>query len=105
MEHIPDDLKAMDELYRVLKKGGIAIVAFPITLMHDTIESNGKETPEERRELFCQDDHYRLYGMDVLKKFNAVGFDVNVFSLSKEEEESLSDNRFIKGDLLFVLTK
>jgi ubiquinone/menaquinone biosynthesis C-methylase UbiE len=29
LEHIPDDTKAMQELYRVLKPGGMAILQIP----------------------------------------------------------------------------
>ena len=35
LEHIDDDIKAMSELYRVLKKGGIGIFQIPIDLKSD----------------------------------------------------------------------
>lgn len=32
LEHVPDDIKALSEIYRVLKKGGVAILMAPINL-------------------------------------------------------------------------
>lgn len=105
LEHVVDDNKAISEIYRVLKETGEAIVSFPLTLIHNTIEGNGNESPKERERLFCQEDHCRLYGMDVVEKFKKVGFSVSIFRLSEKKYNELKNNRFIKGDTLFILKK
>ena len=79
LEHIVDDIKAMSELYRVLKKGGTAFLAVPV--FKELIEDYTITTPKEREEKFGQDDHVRGYSFDVfLERLNAVGFDTEFVS-------------------------
>ena len=47
LEHIPDDQKAMEEIFRVLKPGGWAILQVPI-LRDKTFEDPSVTTPENR---------------------------------------------------------
>ena len=77
LEHIPDDTKAMQELYRVLKPGGMAILQIPqdlnraVTFTDDTITNQ-----KERAEIFGQYDHVRIYGRDYFDKLRSIGFTV-----------------------------
>ena len=49
LEHVPDDLKAMKEIYRVLKPGGMAIMQVPLNpSMAKTHEDPTITDPEER---------------------------------------------------------
>ena len=90
LEHIIDDKKAMQELYRVLKKGGIGIFQVPLdTNKIETFEDFSITNPNERNRLFGQYDHVRIYGMDFFDRLINVGFKVDkceyTSSLSKEE--------------------
>ena len=77
LEHIVDDTKAMKELYRVLKRKGIAILQVPINVGRDkTFEDNNITTKKERIEKFGQYDHVREYGLDYYKKLESIGFSV-----------------------------
>nr|WP_322625732.1 methyltransferase domain-containing protein [uncultured Flavobacterium sp.] len=77
LEHIPDDTKAMQELYRVLKPGGMAILQIPQDLSRDvTFEDNSITDPKERARIFGQYDHVRVYGRDYFKKLRSIGFRV-----------------------------
>jgi len=79
LEHIPDDKKAMQELFRVLKPGGWAILQVPIDLNREqTFEDPSIVSPEDRERLFGQYDHVRLYGRDYKDKLEATGFKVKV---------------------------
>ncbi|CAM3890968.1 class I SAM-dependent methyltransferase [Flavobacterium sinopsychrotolerans] len=77
LEHIPDDTKAMQELYRVLKPGGMAILQIPQDLSRATTFADDSITDQkERAKIFGQYDHVRIYGRDYFDKLRSIGFKV-----------------------------
>ena len=85
LEHIPNDVDAMKELYRVLKHGGKAILQVPISKNSDeTFEDLSIQEPREREIVFGQFDHVRIYGQDYPKRLSSVGFRVERVNISKE---------------------
>jgi SAM-dependent methyltransferase len=107
LEHIPDDTKAMQELYRVLAPLGTAIVQVPydakraITYEDDTITDQS-----ERTRIFGQYDHLRVYGMDYFKKLSSIGFDVNALDYTSSiSSDDIERYRLCKGELLPVCKK
>jgi len=79
LEHIPDDRKAMRELCRILAPGGWAIIQSPIDSDRDkTFEDSRVVSPEDRKRLFGQDDHVRIYGRDYKDRLEEAGFIVRV---------------------------
>ncbi|WP_306353769.1 class I SAM-dependent methyltransferase [Flavobacterium sp. '19STA2R22 D10 B1'] len=77
LEHIPDDTKAMEELYRILKPGGMGIFQIPQDLNRaTTFEDNSITDPKKRAEIFGQYDHVRVYGRDYFNKLRSIGFTV-----------------------------
>lgn len=83
LEHIPEDTKAMKELYRVLKKGGKAILQVPISKnQNETHEDFTITDQNKRQELFGQFDHVRIYGQDYVQRLESVGFKVNRTNIS-----------------------
>ena len=98
LEHIPDDNKAMVELYRILKKGGVAIIMIPQTSNYETYEDWSITTPEGRLKAFGQHDHVRRYGLDFKEKLQVAGFNVSViqqnnYLLPKEINKYLGRNK------------
>jgi len=80
LEHVDNDLKAMAELYRVLKTGGWAILQVPFSpVLQETFEDPSIVTPEEREKKFGQNNHVRLYGNDYVQRLHSVGFHVDVY--------------------------
>src|SRR5450432_3018816 len=79
LEHVPDDRRALSELFRVLKPGGWAVVMVPISLaLPATIEDVSLQDPGERIRRFGQDDHIRLYAKkDFNEKLSEAGFSVD----------------------------
>ena len=76
LEHIPDDKKAMEELYRVLKKGGTLIAQVPLNEeLDETFEDDTITDEKERTRIFGQYDHVRVYGKDYYTRLNTVGFE------------------------------
>jgi SAM-dependent methyltransferase len=77
LEHIPDDTKAMSELYRVMKPGGMGIFQIPQDLKRATTFTDDSITdPKERAKIFGQYDHVRIYGRDYFDKLRSIGFEV-----------------------------
>ncbi|WP_408582907.1 methyltransferase domain-containing protein [Myroides odoratimimus] len=77
LEHIPDDTKAMHELYRILKPGGMGIFQIPQDMSRETTFQDDTITdPKERTLIFGQYDHVRVYGRDYFDKLRAIGFTV-----------------------------
>jgi len=85
LEHITNDTKAMQELYRVLKTGGFGIFQIPGDLFRDTtFEDNTITDRKERAQIFGQYDHVRVYGRDYFKKLRAIGFKVDEVDYTKK---------------------
>ena len=78
LEHIPDDIKAMSEFFRVLSKGGWAILLVPVFSLEKTYEDFSIDTPEGRLNAFGQSDHVRKYGQDYIDRLRSVGFNVTI---------------------------
>lgn len=78
LEHVPDDARAMAELFRVLAPGGAAILMVPILLTQaETDEDPTVTDVSERWRRFGQDDHVRMYARDdYLARLQRAGFQV-----------------------------
>ena len=107
LEHIQDDTKAMKELFRVIKKGGMGIFQVPQDLNRDvTFEDNSITDPKERAKIFGQYDHVRVYGRDYFDKLRSVGFKVEEVNYSQKVSSELSSRyRLMEGELLPVVSK
>lgn len=107
LEHIPDDTKAMQELYRVMKPGGWGVFQIPQDLnREETFEDNSITDRTERALIFGQYDHVRVYGRDYFDKLRSVGFKVEetdyTSQLSKEEIKKYC---LAKGEIIPVVFK
>lgn len=75
LEHVPDDMKALSEIHRVLKPGGLAILQTPYSAkLEKTFSDNGVDTSEGRLQAYGQEDHVRLYGKDIFERIQSAGF-------------------------------
>ena len=107
LEHIPDDTKAMQELYRVLAPGGTAILQVPYEANRSkTFEDNTITDPKERAKIFGQYDHVRVYGMDYFEKLAEIGFKVEALDYTAQlSKEEINTYRLAKGELLPICRK
>ncbi len=74
LEHVDNDRQAVREMARVLKPGGIAIMAFPFREGQPTYEDPTIIDPMERAAAFGQWDHLRVFGEDVADRIMQSGF-------------------------------
>ena len=107
LEHIQDDTKAMKELYRVMKKGGMGVFQIPQDLNRETtFEDNSITDKKERAKIFGQYDHVRIYGLDYFTKLRSIGFKVDEVNYSQKISSELSRRyRLMEGELLPVVFK
>ena len=103
LEHIPDEMKAMQEIRRVLKENGKCIFSMPICIDENTYESKRALTESERLLQYGQIDHVRLYGKDVKSCMEKYGYRITKY-ISDEilSDKEINDMRVIKGDRVFL---
>jgi SAM-dependent methyltransferase len=88
LEHIPEDLKAMKEMYRVLRNGGVAILQVPWSeILPATIEEPYIADPQRQARLYGQKDHVRIYSLnDYVARLSAAGFNTKVIPYESLEQ-------------------
>lgn len=106
LEHVVDEKAALSEMRRCLKANGKAVVTVPICWEQETFEDPDIVTPEARIEYYGQEDHVRLYGNDIVNRFEQCGF--RVYCYKNDDLLSLNDIQkygFIPHDTVFILEK
>ncbi len=79
LEHILDDGKALSELFRIIKPGGLLVLQVPIR-GKVTYEDRFVVDESDRMKQFLQEDHVRLYGLDLEQRVQASGFRCEILS-------------------------
>ncbi len=107
LEHIPNDTKAMQELFRVMKPDGWGIFQIPQDLKREnTFEDDTITDKKERAKIFGQYDHVRIYGRDYFDKLRSVGFTVEeVDYTSVLPKEDVEKYRLAKGEIIPFVSK
>lgn len=80
LEHISDDIKALNEMFRVLKTGARAVLQVPYSeLIEATLEEPTINNATKQSALFGQKDHVRIYSLtDYVMRVRTAGFNVEV---------------------------
>ena len=106
LEHIPNDLKAMRELYRVLKPRGTAILQVPLEEdRENTFEDDSITDQQERTRIFGQYDHVRVYGQDYYNRLQKAGFKATPVDYIKEVTEGDIKRFALPTERIPVVTK
>ena len=107
LEHIPNEREALSEMYRVLRDDGEAIVNVPLNVqLEETLEREEYNTPELRSKYYGQEDHVRVYGMDIESRFADANFKVEVIKISEEYSlEEMVRYGLKKNERIFILSK
>ena len=107
LEHIPNDKKAMQELFRVMKAGGWGVFQIPQDLNRKTtFEDDSITDKKERAKIFGQYDHVRIYGMDYFNTLRDIGFQVEEVDLTvKLPPQEINRYRLAKGEIIPLVKK
>jgi len=105
LEHIPDEEKALSELYRVLAQDGFAFLNVPI-IRETTLENPAYNTPELRFKYYGQDDHVRAYGKDYPDRLRKAGFKVEIVEYCKNlQPEQVKRYGLTKNETFYLCRK
>lgn len=100
LEHIPNDDVALQQLYRVLKPNGVAILQVPYSKkLQQTIEDKTIKNPALQEQLFAQKDHVRIYAYaNYIERLQAANFTVKVLQpdyLIKYQQHAIQQNECV----------
>jgi SAM-dependent methyltransferase len=100
LEHV-DDRRALPELARVVKPGGLLLAMVPIVEGWSDSYENPAMTKrvQDRITHFNQHDHVRFYGRDFRDRLASVGFQVSEYTA---EEPDVSRYGLMRGEKVFI---
>lgn len=106
LEHVENDRKAIQELFRVLKREGVALIQVPFS-ENETLEDAGVTNPNERKKLFGQEDHVRYYGRrNFLSRIQQSGFKAEEIKYAQTlDEEKIRLYQLDKEEIIFRCEK
>jgi predicted SAM-dependent methyltransferase len=106
LEHVIDDIEAMRELYRVMAGGGQAIIAVPVEMSRmTTYEDPTIVSAEARLDSFHQSDHVRIYGRDIVNRFEEAGFEVTIERASDLDQQTIDRYGLWDEEVMFICKK
>ena len=95
LEHISNDIKAMQELYRIIKPSGKIIIQTPFK-EGNIYEDFSITSEKERLQHFGQEDHVRIYSVNgLVSRLQSVGFNTEIFVLNKDNYLGFLENETI----------
>lgn len=107
LEHVKDDVRAMKELYRILKPDGWGLFAVPIS--GETTFEAGELDAVRRERIYGIAEHFRMYGLDFISKLSDAGFFVKTITVDevpgKYIDRSVSSPHVESDKYLFLCKK
>lgn len=86
LEHVENDIAAMQELFRILKPTGVCFIQTPFK-EGAILEDKSVKSPEERLKRYGQKDHVRLYSPSGLNsRLREVGFMTELMEMRNDSE-------------------
>lgn len=105
-EHIKEDIKAMAEVYRVLKPNGKLLMSVPIHPKNNKMTFESDEIPYEKYlEIHGHEDHCRSCGLDYFKRFEIIGFKTQELKVKDLPEDKIIKFGLSEGHIAWCFTK
>ncbi len=107
LEHVPNDIKAMQELKRILSAKGCGILIVPLNLNQAEIDEDPNCTDiAERWRRFAQDDHVRAYTKAAfLQRLESVGLKFAQYDKNFFGKDLMAENGLIDTSVVYVVRK
>lgn len=107
LEHVKDDIKAMQEFHRVLSPNGQALLLVPINLDQESTDEDPKLKDEgEKICRFGQANHVRQYSKSgFIERLINVGFSVQEVGINQFSKQTFKKYALTKTSCLYVCTK
>lgn len=102
LEHVMDDRAAIDEIYRVLRPGGWALISVPIRLDQNTYEDSSITSPAARKIAFGETSHVRFYGRDMADRLEAAGFEVKMDAADSLDPNLVARHGLLRDENVFL---
>ena len=85
LEHIEDDVKALENIFNLLKPGGFAILQVPFSnLIIKDFSLANLNSKKDRLKYYGQEDHVRIYSKNgFVNKIKNTGFDLKIYKSSE----------------------
>jgi len=99
LEHVNDTL-ALNELFRVLRPGGVLFVMIPVIEgWSESYENKSIDTPDMREIYFGQFDHIRYFGSDIRGRIKKAGFSLSEYTA---EGDDVVRYGLMRGEKVFI---
>ena len=107
LQDIVNEMDAINEMKRVLKKDGILILSIPVCdQLNTTLENHNLVSPVEKLINFGNRNHVRMYGNDYLNRLVESGLFIKGFQANNILcSQEIKRNRFIGGDKVMFCKK
>jgi len=107
LEHVPDDRKALRELFRITQPSGAGIVMAPISLDAEEIDEDPAISNEaEAWRRFGQNDHVRIYSRKgFVERLEEAGFQVWQYGVDRFGARAFDELAIAHGSILYVVTR
>jgi SAM-dependent methyltransferase len=105
LEHVAKDRTAIDEIYRVLRPGGWALISVPIRLDQNTYEDSTITSPAGRKAAFGETSHVRFYGRDLADRLEAAGFEVTIHKADALDPDLVTKHGLLRDENVFLCSR
>ncbi len=104
LEHIQNDISALENIYSMLSEGGMAILQTPYSKIIDQdYFINKKLSPEENLKFYGQNDHVRIYSKkSLINKIKNTGFELEIFQSNYFNNDRFNYGLIEEEEVLFA---